>query len=336
MRVLSQATTAMFVGAVLLISAVSAGPTRKWTDASGQFSVDAEFVEVKSGEVHLRKPDGSVITVPVNKLSEADRLYLSNRVTSKPATAAPAVPGATKPNPADLSLTKLTGADGNISRAAWSKFVQAFRDFDVDSDDALGADELKVAGREDVLLKLADANSDGKLVRAEWSTLARSFTRLDKNQNGALEPSELEAAAADALAKSSGTASLPGGNDPAKPGNSSNNANNGPTTWRGQIQGRGQIELVINGNQIVGREMGPGGQVNDLGSGTYTMTGDGKVGNMDAVYTTGPQQGDVCLGIYQMNGDTLQWCVNNRGQRPQGFSTGNGSWLMQLTRVPAP
>jgi uncharacterized protein (TIGR03067 family) len=151
-----------------------------------------------------------------------------------------------------------------------------------------------------------------------------------------LEPTELEAAAADALAKSSGTASLSGGNDLAKSGNSSNNANTGPTTWRGQIQGRGQIELVIAGNQIVGREMGPGGQVNDLGSGTYTMTGDGKIGNMDAVYTTGPQQGDVCLGIYQMNGDTLQWCVNNRGQRPQGFSTGNGSWLMQLTRVPAP
>lgn len=63
------------------------------------------------------------------------------------------------------------------------------------------------------------------------------------------------------------------------------------------------------------------------------MTGDGKTGNMDAVYTEGDRRGDVCLGIYRLEGDTLVWCVNNKGGRPQSLSGGNGNWLLTLTRV---
>jgi hypothetical protein len=64
------------------------------------------------------------------------------------------------------------------------------------------------------------------------------------------------------------------------------------------------------------------------------MTGNGQAGNMDATYTEGPQRGETCLGIYQLQGDRLLWCVNNRGGRPQSFTGGNGSWLMTLSRVP--
>lgn len=63
------------------------------------------------------------------------------------------------------------------------------------------------------------------------------------------------------------------------------------------------------------------------------MTGDGKTGNMDAVYTEGDRRGDVCLGIYKLEGDNLIWCVNNKGGRPQNFYGGNGNWLLTLTRV---
>jgi uncharacterized protein (TIGR03067 family) len=58
---------------------------------------------------------------------------------------------------------------------------------------------------------------------------------------------------------------------------------------------------------------------------------------MDAVYTEGRNQGQVCLGIYQMEGDTLRWCVSNRnGQRPVDFATGQGNWLMVLQKIPNP
>src|SRR4051812_2042327 len=52
----------------------------------------------------------------------------------------------------------------------------------------------------------------------------------------------------------------------------------GPTRWRGNIEGRGQIELVIERNHVSGRDIGGGGQ--SLGAGTFSMTGDGKTGNM--------------------------------------------------------
>ena len=304
--------SAILIAGVLMTTAM-AGPTRKWTDTTGKFSVDAEFVELKNGEVHLRKPDGSVITVPAKQLSDADRVYLSNRVTSKPAPVATATsPEEKRANAEAASLTKLADDEGNITRDAWSKFIQAFRDFDADSDDALNLEELKVAGREELLMKLADTNTDGKIVRGEWAPLSKSFARLDKNKNAILEVVEMQAAAEVTLAKSSGTASLAATNDPAKPA-----ASTGPTLWRGRIEGRGRIELVIAGTQIVGREIDGSGQgINGLGTGNYSMTGDGKLGNLDAVYLDGPQRGQVCYGIYQLNGDTLTWCCNNRGQRP--------------------
>jgi hypothetical protein len=49
---------------------------RKWADLSGKFSLEAEFVDLTDGKVRLKKEDGSIITVPIEKLSPADREYL--------------------------------------------------------------------------------------------------------------------------------------------------------------------------------------------------------------------------------------------------------------------
>ena len=51
--------------------------TRTWTDASGQFKIEAEFVAMIDGAVQLRKPNGEIISVPVDKLSNPDREFLS-------------------------------------------------------------------------------------------------------------------------------------------------------------------------------------------------------------------------------------------------------------------
>ncbi|MFW5692671.1 MAG: SHD1 domain-containing protein [Thermoguttaceae bacterium] len=49
---------------------------RTWTDDSGVFTVEADLVEIVGERVRLRRTDGNVITVPIAKLSDADRQYL--------------------------------------------------------------------------------------------------------------------------------------------------------------------------------------------------------------------------------------------------------------------
>jgi len=63
---------------VLLASTVVAAEatTRKWTDATGKFSVEAELVDYQDGKVRLKKANGNEITVSFDKLSEADQKYL--------------------------------------------------------------------------------------------------------------------------------------------------------------------------------------------------------------------------------------------------------------------
>ena len=49
---------------------------RKWTDSTGKFSVEAEFVEFKDGKVRLKKEDGEIVTVPLEKLSQEDQQFI--------------------------------------------------------------------------------------------------------------------------------------------------------------------------------------------------------------------------------------------------------------------
>lgn len=63
---------AFFVGLPLLISTVYA---RVWTDKTGTHKIEAELVTVENDVVQLKKPDGTVIKVPINKLCEDDGNY---------------------------------------------------------------------------------------------------------------------------------------------------------------------------------------------------------------------------------------------------------------------
>ena len=67
-------TLLMFVLAVVLGTADA--PTRKWTDSTGQFTVEADMVDVRDGTVHLRIADGRIITVPLRELSPADQEFV--------------------------------------------------------------------------------------------------------------------------------------------------------------------------------------------------------------------------------------------------------------------
>ena len=92
-------------------------------------------------------------------------------------------------------------------------------------------------------------------------------------------------------------------------------------TWRGWVvDGRGEnpnaghmeMELRVEGNRMFGREVGSNRAPEGLGDGTFVVTGTGNSGILDAVQTAGQHAGREYPGIFEIDGDTLKWCVNNR------------------------
>lgn len=59
-----------------------ASKVRTWTDHSGSFKVDAQFIGVADGKIHLHKVNGVKIAVPVAKMSQVDLDYVE-KVTNE-------------------------------------------------------------------------------------------------------------------------------------------------------------------------------------------------------------------------------------------------------------
>ena len=98
-----------------------------------------------------------------------------------------------------------------------------------------------------------------------------------------------------------------------------------------------EIELTVEGNRMTGRELGTKrGPAEGLGAGTFTMTGNGKTGNIDTDGTSGSQDGRHSMGIYELDGDTLKWCVTQRNRaRPTTMATDRGNYLLILRKQTA-
>jgi hypothetical protein len=65
-----------------------AAPVRTWTDASGFFTREAALVECRDGTVLLRNKDDTLVRIPLEKLSEADREFVKANPPAEPAPAA--------------------------------------------------------------------------------------------------------------------------------------------------------------------------------------------------------------------------------------------------------
>jgi hypothetical protein len=60
---------------VSLVSDATAAEFRIWQDVSGKFRTEAQFISLQGSKVQLKKRDGTVILVPMEKLSNADQEY---------------------------------------------------------------------------------------------------------------------------------------------------------------------------------------------------------------------------------------------------------------------
>jgi Leucine-rich repeat (LRR) protein len=77
--------TVFFVGSQLQAQDAAKPELRTWKDSTGQFSVEAVFVRVSGDQVVLQRKDKTKISIPLAKLSVADRQYVQKRLTPTPA-----------------------------------------------------------------------------------------------------------------------------------------------------------------------------------------------------------------------------------------------------------
>lgn len=52
---------------------------RTWRDRTGKFKVEAEFAGVVDGKVQLKRKDGEIVLVPLDRLSDEDQKFISDR-----------------------------------------------------------------------------------------------------------------------------------------------------------------------------------------------------------------------------------------------------------------
>ena len=63
---------------------------RTWTNSTGKFKIEGEFVKLADGTVDIRRDDGKLIRIPLDKLSEEDQKYV-REATARTAEATPFV-----------------------------------------------------------------------------------------------------------------------------------------------------------------------------------------------------------------------------------------------------
>lgn len=105
--------TTLKVATTIAASVFFAAPSvaETWSDASGKFTIEADYAGVKGADLVLRKPDGTTLNVPINRLStesrnQAKRLYeAAKKAGSTPPTQIPSNQATSTYQPAAMELT---------------------------------------------------------------------------------------------------------------------------------------------------------------------------------------------------------------------------------------
>lgn len=111
--------------------------------------------------------------------------------------------------------------------------------------------------------------------------------------------------------------------------------------WEGYVvEGRGErpdrgpyhMRLTIAGDKMTAVDLNANNK--EMGSGTFKLNLSNAIKEMDATGIVLPARKDkTYLGIYELNGDTLKWCVDNRrNEHPTEFRSSGGTFMMILKR----
>jgi hypothetical protein len=85
----AKAATVASVLALFSTRGAVAEERRTWSSSDGKYSVAAEFVELVDGVVRLRREDGRIARIPLDRLSDADQQYVRQKKAATPADSPP-------------------------------------------------------------------------------------------------------------------------------------------------------------------------------------------------------------------------------------------------------
>jgi len=68
--------SALIVLVVFFLLCLRPALAREWTDSSGTHKIEAELVKLDGEIVHLKKPDGAIVKIPLSKFCEDDRKFI--------------------------------------------------------------------------------------------------------------------------------------------------------------------------------------------------------------------------------------------------------------------
>ena len=103
---------------------------------------------------------------------------------------------------------------------------------------------------------------------------------------------------------------------------------------KGEKPDRGPVHFRLTITQTKMSAINLGDKNKDMGNGIFKVDMSKEIKVMDATGVVLPgKQERTYQGIYELDGETLKWCVTPRkGERPGEFKTAKGSFLLILQR----
>jgi S1-C subfamily serine protease len=173
------------------ISATAGAEFRTWKAAVGNFSIEAEFVELKDDNaVRLRLKDGKHRDVPFDKLSTKDQDYVSNKISLPAPPTQPPVPSNTKsPAPTGTpNRERIAKLEKDVARCQTAE--EALRLYRVFRDDQA----TTTADRQAIDSKISELRSlaEKKMVRLKGQWVTAEAFQKNRDQANVLMKQGLE------------------------------------------------------------------------------------------------------------------------------------------------